>query len=425
MTGVPGPRAGTDPLDDRLDAEFHRLVRFGGADVVGPDGAAWLDDDGRPTPGRPALTYVTARMAHVHALAARAGAAASGPIADALLDRLLRGPLHDAEHGGWHHEAPGGEPPEWDRTAYDHAFVLLAGATAVVAGRRDGPALLEAARAAHERFVEPDTGLVTDALDRTWSRREPYRGLNATMHTVEALLAVADAADDPAPRARALHLAGATVGRFGPERGWRLVEHFTPHWEPRPEHHRDRPDDPFRPYGATVGHGLEWSRLLLALAAALGRAGEPVPAWLAPAAAALYDRAVADGWAVDGADGFVYTTDWSGAPVVHDRMHWVVAEAVAAAAALHAATGEPRYTADRDRFWAFAHTHHVDRARGSWIHQLDRHNRPAATVWPGKPDLYHAVQAVLLPRLPLAPGLAVALRDARERPGAGRPERTS
>jgi mannose/cellobiose epimerase-like protein (N-acyl-D-glucosamine 2-epimerase family) len=106
-------------------------------------------------------------------------------------------------------------------------------------------------------------------------------------------------------------------------------------------------------------------------------------------------------------------------------MHWVVAEAVAAAAALHAATGEPRYTADRDRFWAFAQAHHVDRARGSWIHQLDRHNRPAATVWPGKPDLYHAVQAVLLPRLPLAPGLAVALRDARERPGAGRPERTS
>ena len=411
----------TDALDARLDAEFHRLVRFGGAGVVGPDGAVWLDDDGRPTPGRATLTYATARMAHVHALAALAGVAGSGPVADALLDRLLRGPLHDAEHGGWHHAAPGAQdPPEWDKTAYDHAFVLLAGATAVVAGRRDGPALLAVARAAHERFVEPGTGLVADAFDRTWSRCEPYRGLNATMHTVEALLAVADATDEPAPRARALHLATATVGRFGPGRGWRLVEHFSPQWQPRPEHHRDRPDDPFRPYGATTGHGLEWSRLLLALGAAAGRAGEPVPEWLTPAAVALYDRAVADGWAVDGADGFVYTTDWSGAPVVRDRMHWVVAEAVAAAAALHAATGDPRYAADRDRFWAFADTHHVDRVRGSWVHQLDRRNRPAATVWPGKPDLYHAVQATLLPRLPLAPGLAVALRRVGEHGGPGR-----
>jgi mannose/cellobiose epimerase-like protein (N-acyl-D-glucosamine 2-epimerase family) len=434
----------TDALDARLDDEFHRLVRFGGADVVGPDGAVWLDDDGRPTPGRPALTYATARMAHVHALAALAGVAGSGPVADALLDRLLRGPLHDDEHGGWHHAVPGGDPdggdpdggdpdggdpdggdPDgWDKTAYDQAFVLLAAATAVVAGRPDGPALLDAARAAHERFVEPGTGLVADAFDRTWTRCEPYRGLNATMHTVEALLAVADATGDPAPRARALHLATATVGRFGPERGWRLVEHFSPDWEPRPEHHRDRPDDPFRPYGATVGHGLEWSRLLLALAAGTAQAGEAVPEWLTPAAVALYDRAVTDGWAVDGADGFVYTTDWSGAPVVHDRMHWVVAEAVAAAAALHAVTGDARYAADRDRFWAFADDHHVDRARGSWVHQLDRRNRPAATVWPGKPDLYHAVQATLLPRLPLAPGLAVALRrgGGSGRPGRGRAE---
>jgi sulfoquinovose isomerase len=27
-------------------------------------------------------------------------------------------------------------------------------------------------------------------------------------------------------------------------------------------------------------------------------------------------------------------------------------------------------------------------------------------VWSGKPDTYHAVQATLLPRLPLAPSLA-------------------
>jgi sulfoquinovose isomerase len=51
----------------------------------------------------------------------------------------------------------------------------------------------------------------------------------------------------------------------------------------------------------------------------------------------------------------------------------------------------------------------LDLTGGSWHHQLDERNRPAATVWRGKPDLYHNVQATLIPRLPLAPGLAVAL----------------
>jgi mannose/cellobiose epimerase-like protein (N-acyl-D-glucosamine 2-epimerase family) len=252
--------------------------------------------------------------------------------------------------------------------------------------------------AADERFWEAGPGMVADAFDRTWTRCEPYRGLNANMHTVEALLAAADATGDARWRAQALRIAERVVG-WGRATDWRLCEHFTPDWEPRPEHHRDRPDHPFRPYGATVGHGLEWSRLLLHLGADS----------LLPASVALYDRAVADGWAVDGADGFVYTTDWSGQPVVHDRMHWVVAEAVAAASALHTATGEERFARDRDRFWLHARDFHVDGVRGSWIHQLDRHNRPAATVWAGKPDLYHAVQATLIPRLPLVPGLAAAL----------------
>ena len=393
-----------------LDAEFHRLVGFGGAAVVHPDGgAAWLDDDGAPVLDRPVETYATARMAHVHALAALAGVAGSGATADAMLDALA-GPLRDAEHGGW--PASTADPA---KVAYAHAFVLLAASTAVVAGRPSGPALLADALAVHERFWEPGPGMVADRFDRTWERRDGYRGLNGNMHTVEALLAASDATGDPRWRGRALRIATTAVDRWGRAQGWRLPEHYTADWEPALEHHRDRPDDPFEPYGATVGHGLEWSRLLLHLEAALGDGA--APAWLRPAAEALYDRAVADGWSVDGAEGFVYTTDWSGRPVVHDRMHWVVAEAIGAAAALRTATGRSRYADDEARYWDFAERHHVDRARGSWIHQLDRRNRPSPTVWDGKPDLYHAVQATLVPRLPLAPGLAVALRDGVSRAG--------
>ena len=52
---------------------------------------------------------------------------------------------------------------------------------------------------------------------------------------------------------------------FAEPHAWRIPEHFNPRWEPQLEHNRDRPDDQFQPYGATVGHGLEWSRLLLHL----------------------------------------------------------------------------------------------------------------------------------------------------------------
>ena len=63
----------------------------------------------------------------------------------------------------------------------------------------------------------------------------------------------------------------------------------------------------------------------------------------------------------------------------------------------------------RRAWWAYAERYLIDRVRGSWHHQLDPDNRPIGTVWPGKPDLYHAVQATLLPRLPLALSLAAAL----------------
>ena len=94
---------------------------------------------------------------------------------------------------------------------------------------------------------------------------------------------------------------------------------------------------------------------------------------------------------------------------MRQRMHWVVAEGIAAAAALHRRTGEEEHARRYAEWWAYARDHLIDRERGSWHHELDAANRPQASVWPGKPDLYHAVQATLLPRLPLAPSLARAV----------------
>jgi sulfoquinovose isomerase len=42
---------------------------------------------------------------------------------------------------------------------------------------------------------------------------------------------------------------------------------------------------------------------------------------------------------------------------------------------------------------------------------VDADGAPAARTWTGRPDVYHALQATLIPRLPLAPTLATALRS--------------
>ena len=399
------------PLDDPaheawLQAECRRLLAFGRRVVHPAGGAAWLDDHGAPDLDRPVHAWITSRMVHVHGLGALLGVEGSASIATAAMNGLQT-VLHDAEHGGWFGAVDAsGAPVEEGKSCYAHAFVMLGASTGVVAGLPGAERLLAEATAVFEqRFWDDDAGRPVDEWDRAWTEPAPYRGLNSTMHAVEATLAVGDATGDPAWHERAARMAGLVVDLASEHEG-RLPEHFGPDWVPDLELNHDRPDDPFKPYGATVGHGLEWSRLLLHLEATLGDAA---PAGLLATSRLLFDRAVADGWDVDGAPGFVYTTDWSGTPVVRQRMHWVLAEAIGAAAALHRRTGEHGYAERYREWWAYAESFVLDREHGSWHHELDPANAPRAEVWSGKPDLYHAVQATLLPRLPLAPGLAHAL----------------
>jgi len=308
--------------------------------------------------------------------------------------------------------------------------VVLAAASALAARAQgaadagDPQALArEVTRVVEEKFWREDEGALCESWSATWDDPEEYRGANANMHAVEAFLAAADATGEDVWRQRAIRIAERIIDREARSAGWRIPEHYDERWTPQPDYARENPADPFRPFGATIGHALEWSRLLLHLDAATSAAVEPSEAsgsaeddggeasrsWLVPAAQSLFDLAVSDGWDVDGAPGLVYTVDWDGVPVVRHRMHWVVAEGIAAAATLYQATGEERYLRHYDTWWAYAQQHLVDREHGSWWHELDPGNHPAATVWQGKPDVYHAVQATLVPRLPLAPGMAAAL----------------
>jgi mannose/cellobiose epimerase-like protein (N-acyl-D-glucosamine 2-epimerase family) len=391
-----------------LATECARLLDFGVHFPHPLGGAAWLDTRGQPDLARPVYTWITARMLHVYALGHLLGRSGDADLATQALAGLT-GRLRDGRNGGWLTSIDdAGDSPD-EKACYTHAFVVLAASSGTVIGLAGAEDLLAEALAVwNQRFFDELAGMFVDSWNRDFTRLSGYRGVNANMHGVEALLAAADVTGDQELRERALEIARRVALEFAEPRDWRIPEHFDSRWQPQLDHNRDRPDDQFQPYGATVGHGLEWSRLLLHLEASLA---DP-PAWLLAAAEGLFHRAVADGWAVDGADGFVYTTDWDGTPVVRDRMHWVVAEGIAAAAALRRRTGDDRYAELAATWWSYAERYLFDRTYGSWHHQLDASNRVIETVWPGKPDLYHAVQATLIPRLPLAPSLATTLSQS-------------
>ena len=394
-----------------LSWQLRRQLQFGRGFAHPEGGAGWLGDDGALDLTRPCFTYVTARMLHVYSLGSLAGVPGCGPLADAALAGLA-GRLHDDEHGGWFGSVGPGAERDETKQAYTHAFVLLAASSARVAGRPGAQALFdEAARVLEEHFLT-EAGLYADRYDRGWTSLDPYRGVNANMHGVEACLAAYDASGERSFLDRALRITTTVVDDWARAHDWRVPEHFDEAWQALPDHHRDEPDHPFEPYGVTIGHGLEWSRLVVQVRAALSDGpGEDAPGWMLPAAEGLFARAVTDGWDVDGAEGFVYTTDWDGSPVVRERMHWVVAEGICAAASLGEATGDPAYDAHYRRWWDHAETLWIDPDNGSWRHQRGPDLAPNDTVWAGRPDLYHSLHAVLLPRLPQAPGAALALAD--------------
>ena len=260
-----------------LAAECDRLLDFGRHLAHPRGGAAWLDERGRPDLTRPVFTWITARMTHVYCLGHLLGRSGDAELAAQGLSGLL-GRLRDEQSGGWFTSIDDdGDSPD-EKAGYTHAFVVLAASSARTAALQGADTLLEEALAVwEEKFFDPDAGMFVDAWDRGFTRLDPYRGLNGNMHAVEALMAAADATGDEGLRERALGIARRVVREFAEPQHWRIPEHFDSQWQPMLEHNADMPDDPFQPYGATVGHGLEWSRLLLHLEASLG---EEAPDWL-------------------------------------------------------------------------------------------------------------------------------------------------
>jgi sulfoquinovose isomerase len=384
-----------------------RLLAFGRGSALPHGGFGWLSAQGTVDLGHPRPLYIAARMTYAYSLAfLDSGDEQAQRLASSGLTSL-RTSYADRAHNGWYASLDSrGRVGDATKANYAHAHVLLASSTALAAGIPEADDVVEQAAAViDERFWSDDEGCAVENWDGAFTTLEPYRGANSNMHSLEAYLVAGDVTQNVLWHARALAIASRLIDVHARAHDWRLPEHYDPAWRPVLDYNRDHPDDQFRPFGWTPGHSFEWARLLIALESTLT---DP-PEWLLDAARGLFDTAVLAGWAPDDHPGFVYTLDFDDHPVVTERLHWVICEAVLAADSLHRRTGDTAYARYADTWWRHIADHFLDQVNGGWWQELAPTLAPSTTIWSGKPDVYHSYQALLFPSLPLAPCAAVTL----------------
>jgi mannose/cellobiose epimerase-like protein (N-acyl-D-glucosamine 2-epimerase family) len=365
-----------------------------------------LDPEGRPigpdNPVRP--IHGTARMVHCYAIASLLGR----PGADDIVDhgvKFLWERHRDAQHGGYVWSVDNDGPRDDTKQGYGHAFVLLAASSAKVVGHPLADAMLaDITGLIEERFWEERHGAITEEFSRDWVAVPNYRGQNSNMHLTEALMAAYEATGDRAYLDKAESIAGLIIRRRAGELGFRVAEHFDADWQLDLDY---QGSEMFRPSGATPGHWLEWARLTLQLWVLGGKQ----QSWMPDASAALFRNAVELGW--DKAHGALfYTLDWDNRPLMHHKLWWPMCEGAAAAAFLNEHQPSSFHETWYRRFWSTIADHFIDYRQGGWFEELDETLVPAHRLFAGKADIYHAVQACLIPLFPATGSLTRAIAES-------------
>ncbi len=359
---------------------FRQSLRAdGGFDVLNYDGTAI---DG------PQELHTTTRLVHSFALAKQWGAADCDDIISAGL-AFLWTKHRDADHGGYVWSVLNGEVDRGIKLAYGHVFVLLAAASAKAAGHADADRLLADVDAIiDEHYWDEDAGLLRDEFNRDWTPFSDYRGYNANMHGTEAFLAAYEATGNAKYLERAGRILDFFTKEIAPAHDYRLPEHYTLSWEPDLAY---AGDPMFRPKGTTPGHSFELGRVLIQWWDLSGRPeGDHVVR-----ARKLIETALADAWQPDG--GFAYTLNYGGGVLTRDRYWWPVTEAIGAMATLIKTDPQDQDEDWYRKLWTVAAQLFIDHERGGWFPELDDSGAHVAHQFAGKPDIYHALQADLLP----------------------------
>ncbi|WP_238858308.1 AGE family epimerase/isomerase [Faunimonas pinastri] len=386
---------------------YHRLWLTGQARTlfdtfqfasVNPLGGFYeLDDDGQPIKDENGSgtrnLHATSRLIFSFCVAKALGHPGADEVIDHGMDYLWSG-HRDPENGGYFWGVGDDGPVDPSKQAYGHAFVLLAAASAKRVGHPDADRLLaDIVPLLKERFWEERHGAVAEEFTANWQPLgAPYRGQNSNMHLTEALMAGYEATGDETLLRMAESIADLLIRRITGANDWRLPEHFNENWELDLAY---KGSEMFRPAGSTPGHWLEWSRLL----AQLWVAGSRRHDWMMEAASTLFHNAVRDGWDPE-YGGFFYTVGFDGRPLNTEKMWWPACEGIGAAAFLHDLTGDAFFEDWYQRIWNFTTAHVLERPNGRWIPQIDRELEVNTSLFSGQPDIYHSLQACLIPLFP-------------------------
>lgn len=366
-----------------------------------------LDPRGRPldasNPVRP--IHTTARMVHCFVVGSLLGRPGSDRIVDHGL-RYLWEAHRDRKNGGYYWSMENDGPRDATKQGYGHAFVLLAASGGRLLGHPLADRMLaDVTEILESRFWEEEHGAIAEEFNADWTAFSDYRGQNSNMHLTEALMAAFEATGQRSYLEKAERIADLIIRRHAGENGFRVAEHFDARWTLDKDY--KAVNEMFRPSGTTPGHWLEWARLVLQLWVLGGKAQD----WMPGAAKELFRRSVELGWDRE-KGGFFYTLDWSDRPAMRDKLWWPACEAIGAASFLLDHGAEPSHEEWYRRIWNLVADHHLDREHGGWHEQLTEDLQPAHTLFAGKADIYHALQACLIPLYPATGSLTKAIRES-------------
>ncbi|MBD8065269.1 AGE family epimerase/isomerase [Devosia sp. PTR5] len=411
------PKTNSGPWQSR---PFHRqylmrqandLFDFFEAASINPKGGFFeLDDDGLPLAEDNATRqiHVTTRMIHCAVIGSLIGRPGSDEIIDHGM-RYLWEKHRDHKNGGYLWSLNDEGPQDDSKQAYGHAFVLLAGSSAKLAGHPLADQVIaDATQVIESRFWDEKVGAVREEFANDWSETSQYRGQNSNMHLTEALMAAFEATGDKAYLAKAQRIAELIIRKHAVQMDYRVAEHFHADWSLDNGYEGS---EMFRPSGSTPGHWLEWSRLLYQLFVL----GQKEHGWMTDAARKLFRNSIELGWdKMHG--GFFYTLDWDNQPILREKLWWPVAEAIGAASFISAYDHDDYFQVWYRKLWDHAENHVIDHARGGWLSELKEDLTPTSRLFVGKPDIYHALQACLIPLYPATGSLTHAIIEADHRP---------
>lgn len=378
-----------------LKGEANRLFEYFQWRSINPKGGFFeFDPDGKPLKSDNPVRgiHTAARMVHCMTIGHLLGRPGCADLIDHGM-QFLWNAHRDTKHGGYFWQVDDDGPRDATKQGYGHAFVLLAASSASLVGHPVADDMLaNVTEILDTKFWEEKHGAIAEEFEADWTPVPGYRGQNSNMHLTEALMAAYEATDEDHYLEKAERIADLIINRRARETGFRVGEHFDENWNLLKDY---KGNEMFRPSGTTPGHWLEWSRLILQLYAL----GDRKHDWMPGAAQALFAQSMSLGW--DGAKGgFFYTLDWDDVPANRSKLWWPMAEGAGAAAFLVNHAPSDMHEQCYRLIWNTIAGKFIDRDRGGWHEELTEDMAPSHALFLGKGDIYHALQACLIPLYP-------------------------